>query len=318
MYLCDTSIDIHTFKLEKLPKLLLLLFLFCASYTFAQNTNPFEIKSRVKEPTSLEKKGKGATPIDNSNPFELKRKGDGTIATTAVPTQKKKKAKRKGYSTSKESRKSFVFIIVIGLLVILAILFTLFREVVGRVYRAFLNDKILNQLHREQGVLPGGPYLILYGLFFITAGIFVYFVLDYLKALPFEGNWTNLYACIGSVLAVFLFKHFLLSFVGWLFPIHKEISVYNFSIVIFNIIIGLILVPFIVLLAYGPPDLLKILFYISGGIIVAAFIFRQLRGLFLSGKYLASNKFHFLLYLCTVEIAPVVVLIKLILLSQEA
>ena len=42
------------------------------------------------------------------------------------------------------------------------------------------------------------------------------------------------------------------------------------------------------------------------------YIFRSLRGLFVAGRFLAFHKFHFLLYICTVEIAPVLILIKLI------
>ena len=306
----------HRTNLAKIPKLVCLLLILCASVSIAQNTNPFEIKSRLKNSSKVE--GKTTKLIDNSNPFEIKRRGNGAAEIVNTPNVKKKKTKRKGFSTTKESRKSFIFILMMTLLVLIAILFTLFREVVNRTWKAFLNEKMLNQLHREQGVLPDGPFMILYGLFFTTSGIFTFFLLDYLKVLPYEGNWINLYACIGSILAIFLFKHFLLTFVGWLFPIHIVSSTYNFSIVIFNIIIGLILVPFIVLLAYGPSDLLKILFYLAGGTIVCIFLFQQLRALFLSGKYLTANKFHFFLYLCTIEIAPVIVLIKLILLSQEA
>jgi hypothetical protein len=46
--------------------------------------------------------------------------------------------------------------------------------------------------------------------------------------------------------------------------------------------------------------ILIILFYIS----------RQLRGLFIAMPYIFSYKFHFLLYLCTIEIAPLAVLYK--------
>ncbi len=310
------SSGIQILKQGNLHFLSLLVLLFCASSSFAQNSNPFEIKSRLKAPVEAENDKADQSP-DNSNPFEIKR-GQNTGAAAPAIIKKSKKNKRKNRAADKKARQSFLFTVLIGLVIFIAILFTMLREYFWKVYDAFRNDNLLNQLQREQGFLPNTPYLFWYSLFFLTSGIFVFLLLDYSNSLPFDGYWLNLYACIGSVLAFFLFKHFLLSIIKWLFPIKKEISIYNFSIVIFNIIIGLILVPFVVFIGYGPSDLIKISFYISMGLVFITFVFRQLRGLFISGKYLILNKFHFLLYLCTVEIAPVIVLIKLILLYQEA
>ncbi len=312
------SSGIQILKQGKLHFLTLLVLLLCASSSFAQNSNPFEIKSRLKAPVETEDESdKADQSPDNSNPFEIKR-GQNTGAAAPAIIKKSKKSKRKNRAADRKARQSFLFTVLIGLVIFIAILFTMLREYFWKVYDAFRNDNLLNQLQREQGFLPNTPYLFWYSLFFITSGIFIFLLLDYSNSLPFDGYWLNLYACIGSVLAFFLFKHFLLSIIKWLFPIKKEISIYNFSIVIFNIIIGLILVPFVVFIAYGPSDLIKISFYISTGLIFITLVFRQLRGLFISGKYLILNKFHFLLYLCTVEIAPVIVLIKLILLYQEA
>lgn len=313
------SSGIQILKQGKLHFLTLLVLFFCALPSFAQNSNPFEIKSRLKAPVETENEsGETDQSADNSNPFEIKRaQNTGSAAAPAI-VKKSKKRKRKNRDADKKARQSFLFTVLIGLVIFIAILFTMLREYFWKVYDAFRNDNLLNQLQREQGFLPNTPYLFWYSLFFITSGIFIFLFLDYSNNLPFDGYWLNLYACIGSVLAFFLFKHFLLSIIKWLFPIKKEISVYNFSIVIFNIIIGLILVPFVVFIAYGPSDLIKTLFYITTGLVFITLVFRQLRGLFISGKYLILNKFHFLLYLCTVEIAPVIVLIKLILLYQEA
>jgi len=312
------SSGIQILKQGKLHFLPLLILLFCAFPSFAQDSNPFEIKSRLKAPVETEDKSdKTDQSSDNSNPFEIKRgKSTGAAATAVV--KKAKKRKRKNRDADRKARQSFLFSVFIGLVIFLAVLFTMLREYFLKVYNAFRNDNLLNQLQREQGFLPNAPYLFLYSLFFVTSGIFIFLLLDYLNKLPFDGYWTNLLACIGCVFGFFLFKHFLLSIISWLFPISKEVRIYNFSIVIFNIIIGLILVPFIIFIAYGSPDLIKILFYTAGGLVLATVLFRYLRGLFISGKYLILNKFHFLLYLCTVEIAPAIVLIKLILQYQEA
>lgn len=308
----------QTNGLGKLPLYFLLIFLAFCVCAQAQTSNPFEIKTRVKKaPETLEK---AAEPVDNSNPFELKPRLNPGIAaapkapqkeSTSFPVRKKKKGK-----VSAEKQRSFTFTVLVGVLILLALAMTLLREFIFKAYRAFLNDNMLGQLYREQGFLLNGPYLVLYSLYFISMGFFMYLALNHFEQLPFNGTWSNLIACIGTVMAVYLFKHLILRIVGWLFPIKKEISLYNFSIVVFNVIIGLAVIPFAIFMAFGPDDMFKMIFWIAIGMIGLALIFRQLRGLFISGKYLSLYKFHFLLYLCAVEIAPVMVLIKLILSGQ--
>jgi hypothetical protein len=47
------------------------------------------------------------------------------------------------------------------------------------------------------------------------------------------------------------------------------------------------------------------------GLVSIFYIYRSLRALNIGSKFLVSDQFHFLLYLCTVEVAPVVLLAKL-------
>lgn len=314
------SIGTQTNGLGKLPICFLLLFVAMSYFAQAQNSNPFEIKTRVKKTETAEKKPTATSP-ETSNPFDLKPRtnpglsGAKTSKTKkeSTPFLKRKKKKRK---VSPEKQRSFTFTVLVGVLLLLALAMTLLREFIFKAYRAFLNDNLLSQLYREQGFILNGPYLILYALFFISMGFFGYLALNHFNHLPFDGTWNNLIACIGTVIAIYLFKHLILRIVGWLFPIKKEISLYNFSIVVFNVIIGLAVIPFSAFMAFGPDDMFRMIFWTAIGLIGLALAFRQLRGLFISGKFLSLYKFHFLLYLCAVEIVPVVVLIKLILSEQ--
>ncbi len=310
----------QTNGLGKLPICFLLLFVAMSYFAQAQTSNPFEIKTRVKKVETAEAKPANA-PTETSNPFDLKPRTNpkSTRTTTAQPKKEStpflKRKKKKG-KVSPEKQRSFTFTILVVVLLLLALAMTLLREFIFKAYRAFLNDNLLSQLYREQGFILNGPYLILYGLYFISMGFFGYLALNHFEHLPFDGTWSNLLACIGTVMAIYLFKHLVLRIVGWLFPIKKEISLYNFSIVVFNVIIGLAVIPFSAFMAFGPDDMFRMIFWTAAGFIGIALAFRQLRGLFISGKYLSLYKFHFLLYLCAVEIVPVVVLMKLILSGQ--
>jgi hypothetical protein len=79
---------------------------------------------------------------------------------------------------------------------------------------------------------------------------------------------------------------------------------------------GLALTPLNIFMAYSPTGLSSIFMYLAIAAIFVIFILRALRGLFVGASYLSTHPFHFLLYLCTAEIAPLAVLAKLVLLKS--
>lgn len=291
-------------------RVLLGLLIFIQVLASAQTGNPFDLAPRLTEKpdTSTAVKAKPGNPFDI-----IKSPVDSDVRRRSAEEPLFKKPKEILRSNRDNvARSTFFFSLIVGMLVLSAIFMTLLRAFIGKVYKAFLNDNLLNQLHREQGSFASLPFQMLYLLAFIIMGIFLFLVLDFNDALLFSSLWKNLFACIGFVAAVFIAKHILLSFLAWLYPIEKEVKVYSFTIMVFNVIIGLILLPFNVIIAYAPVEMVSIAIYIALGILCLVYLFRQLRSLFAASKYLVFHKLHFLLYLCAVEIAPVLVLIKMI------
>ena len=64
------------------------------------------------------------------------------------------------------------------------------------------------------------------------------------------------------------------------------------------------------LFAYGPDSLKMPILYLIFAVIAGVYLFMFLRSLFSAGRFLSFHKFHFLLYICTVEIAPVLILVR--------
>ena len=115
----------------------------------------------------------------------------------------------------------------------------------------------------------------------------------------------------GIATGLFFLKHFVIKFLGWVFPIQKETSIYSMTITIFGIILSIILFAANVTIAYAPPQIISTIIYLSFIIIGIVYFFRSIRGLSIASKFLNRNKFHFFIYLCAVEIAPVLILWKL-------
>jgi hypothetical protein len=202
----------------------------------------------------------------------------------------------------------FVFSVTLFSLILLTFIFSLLRGILLRVYRGILNENILNQIFRDKESIGPFPYWTLYLLFFINGGFFLFLLSHQFNQMPWISDpyYLQLLKCIGVVTGLLLLKHLVLSIIAYVFPVEKEMRLYNFMILAFNIILGIALVPINLMAAYSPEKATHTI------IIVLFYLFRHLRGVMIANNYLVFHKFHFLLYICTVEIAPVMVLLKLI------
>ena len=122
----------------------------------------------------------------------------------------------------------------------------------------------------------------------------------------------SLILCMLGVGAIYILKYIQLRIVGLILPYENEIGFYSFIVSITNKVIGYLLLPALFILAYVPQSAQFYVLYILLGILAIIYIYRALRGLAIGSNTILFHKFHFFIYLCTVEIAPVVILLKLL------
>jgi hypothetical protein len=293
--------------LRSVVAILIILF-FCQPYSVAQQGgNPFELTPRLDKPVAEDTT---SVANDTGNPFDVVPPTEGSVQEPrqAVELQ----PQPTDSSVTPNSR--LALIVNIFLFLALTILVTFFRTQLNRAYRAFLNDNMLGQLQRERETVGGLPYYLFYTLFFFSAGFFIYQLSHHFEYEMLRGQqWLSFLLCTGLLTAFFLSKHILLSIIAFIFPIQKEIRLYSMTIIVFSLMLGLLLLPSNLLLSFAPESLARSVVLISLLIIAAIYLFRVLRSLFIGNKFLLFHKFHFLLYICTVEIAPMVIIIRLFL-----
>ena len=292
-----------------------LVLLGCSSL-FAQNgNNPFELKHRqTSAPSEIE----DAQETDNrliksNNPFDI---ADQPIIKTKKPLSSEKSPNPNIKEAAAETNKNYLFWTFFIVLAFFTTVVALARKRLEQSYQAFLNDNYLRQLHRvNQGKFSLG-YFLLYLLFFINAGIFIYLAGNYYNANLPKNFISIALVCLGVTIA-FSIKHGLLYYIEKIFPISKEIKLYSFTIMIFSIVLGITLLPINIFAAFASEGLTKSAIWIGLGAILAIYSFRSLRGLSIGSRYMMLHSFHFLLYLCAVEILPVLILIKIVLLRID-
>lgn len=270
--------------------------------------NPFEILPRLpKEVLTADGLVRAAT-----NPFDVAPHRAPTAAVALATNETEPFRPFAVLPRGGGLPKGVLFGVLLTVLGILTFSVAANRGAVGKAWRGFLNDNALTVAQREASGLVGStPYYLLYLNFLLNVGVFIFLVTHFFTNERFN-NLTFLLLCMVGGAGIFLFKHLMLTALRWLFLVEAEVRRYNFLILIFNCVLGLFLVPFNFLIAFSQDaNYEAILVFWVLGLVGIFYAYRGLRASSIGSKFLASDQFHFLLYLCCVEIAPVLFLIKL-------
>ena len=171
---------------------------------------------------------------------------------------------------------------------------------------------LASQLHREQEMSTTFPTMALLFNFNVVLGLGL-FVLFGGKGMFGQGFLLlELLAFVSMVLMVNMIKYGLYKLAGLVFPFSKDQSLFIFHFFLIEKVLGLVLIPFVFVIAYATEGLSNAAQYIAVVLFIVAFLHLGWRGITIAKKRMSLYPYHFLLYICTLEIAPVVVLARLL------
>ncbi len=211
--------------------------------------------------------------------------------------------------------KSFIFGIMLAILTFFTLAVGSNRSVLLKAWRSFLGANAMTVAQREALGFSGyTPYLLMYINFMLNAGVFVFLVVQALHADGRYNNFAVFFICLISFSTLLLLKHLIISLMAWLFGgMAADLAKYNFLILTFSCVLGFFLIPFNFVVAFAGTQNWQ--FFVTLWLLALAGIFivyGLFRALTLGTKYLFGYPMHFLLYLCTAEIIPVLLLMKLL------
>jgi hypothetical protein len=293
-----------------------------AAQAVANNGSPFNISPTATttapplggDTTTMPAASTSEVPIleNSNNPFEILRGGAATIDTNSLKTKTMLEQAAPSLLSRETYSKNFLFWIFLITLSLMAVVVANGRAALWDAYQALLSNNALRHIYRLQAGWGNIAQLALYGLFLLNASIFAFLMIyRFIGKPPMNQFWTFLF-CILGVCAAFLIKHTILYIISAIFPITKEIKLYNFIIITSGILLGLILLPLNIFIAYSPEVLGNILTYTAFVAIAAVYVVRSLRSLSVASPFLGADQFHFFIYLCAVELAPILILAKLL------
>lgn len=209
--------------------------------------------------------------------------------------------------------KEVLFYSLILLLLFFALLRNLFPKYFGDLFRLFFRTTLKQRQIKEQMMQTTLPSLIFNLFFVITAALYTDLLLQHFNLSPEKSFWLLFFYCLAGLLSIYLLKYLGLKISGWLFNMEDAANSYIFIVFIVNKMAGIYLLPFIVLLSFMEGDLYQIFLILSWVGIGMLFIYRFILTFSAVHNQIKVNLFHFFLYLCAFEIAPLLLIYKLLL-----
>jgi len=209
----------------------------------------------------------------------------------------------------KPNSKDMIFYILLGLVIVLAIIRIIFTKYMRNLFTLFFQTSFRQNQTRDHLAQDSIASLLTNLIFVLCGGIYISLMTNFFDANSLTFTTMVIYGSI-AVTVTYLFKFIFLSFLGWIFNIKEMIQSYNFVVFLLNKIIGICLVPFVWLIAFSTDGIRQVAVTISICLLILLFIYRYIVGISIARKGIQVNALHFFLYLCCVEVMPLMLLFK--------
>ena len=203
-----------------------------------------------------------------------------------------------------------LFYILTALFLVLGLLRTFFSRYFTTMFRVFFNTSLRqNQLtdQLEQAALPS----LLFNIFFVTSlGLYIYILWEHQNIYHAVINWAYLGFSVLAVVVCYMVKYVSLLFTGWLTNLKPEAKIYIFSIFLLNKIIGMLLLPFTLIIAFSTYKVAQYAIIISFVLLSILLLSRFFRTYGLLQNRLKLNGIHFFIYTISLEVLPIMIIYK--------
>jgi len=187
-----------------------------------------------------------------------------------------------------------------------------FSRYVQNVIQASYNFFSARRIQEESNALRSRVFYFMNFLFFINISLFSAQYLEFKHISIFNQHGFVLFLLSFLVwLIIYGLKGFFLFTLDFLFLAKGKFMTYNSTVFIYNKLFGFFLLPVVAVLPYIPVYTVLWLFKITAIVFIFLYIFRIFRGLQIGIKNRLSI-FYLILYLCALEILPMMLLYKAI------
>lgn len=213
----------------------------------------------------------------------------------------------------RKTQEQWLVYLFLGIVFLYALIRNIYFKTLNVIFQAYWNDRAINQFTRDDNFFKLRSSILYFVMFAMVYGILFKIILNY-YGIRLRPNDYEEYLFICSFAAIFYFSKFILmKLSGYIFSIPKLMSGYLSIISISNFVYSIIAIPFIILYHYLDGTWASSVLYFTLILFIFNTVYKYLR----TGTFIINNfqfpKFYLFLYLCSLEIMPLLIIYKMFL-----
>lgn len=211
----------------------------------------------------------------------------------------------------RKASNDWLILLILLAVVLFASVRTSWTKYLGRLFYSVVNQSISYRLFQEKNssLLFGAFQLDI--IFYLVFSVFVFQMIKFFRLEFFSQNFFLFLMSLVFVVSYFLLKRAIYRFTGFVVEKQVETEEFLFNMSNFNRITGMMLLPVVTLIAFSPFRNTEILI-ISGVFMVISLYFLLIMRGFITLLKKQFSIFYLFLYFCTLEILPLVLLYKVL------
>nr|WP_262912771.1 DUF4271 domain-containing protein [Membranihabitans marinus] len=268
-----------------------------------KDKNAFNINPPSDSGTALPEIEENIPPLDHDSVTES------IIASPAKDTEDEESLLNKilPQDTSENQEESithveyWAFILDLLLLLLTTGLFLYDREIFNNIRKASVQENLLRYIYRDMYIRKPYPFYYLNIIYLLG---FSYFIYKVGVAYKFDPSFINYLIILACLTLLFFIKHILLHILSNISDNSFEIKFYQYWLILFSGLMGIIIIPVILMLSVFNTALIKNTIIILGILVILLYLYRLAKSVIHGRFYITKHVFHFFLYFCAVEIIP--------------
>lgn len=218
---------------------------------------------------------------------------------------------------TRNSRRIFEKEWVFGVLLFTVALFVFVRifyhKYLSSIVTSLVNIQLSEKLLREKSVLVRRVFFLLDAAYILALGLYAYKLTKHFNIdIGIANDFTLFLALVGVLTALITFRQLIVRVIAIIFDSVAVFREYNHNSFIVNKNLGIYLLPILISSFYTPEIISAYLFSLATILVLISLLVRYFKGIQIILKY-NIFLFYSILYLCTLEILPVLIGIKFVL-----
>jgi hypothetical protein len=207
-------------------------------------------------------------------------------------------------------RDPWIIAVVLGLLAFTGFLNVFLGNDIKNVLQSFYNSQAISQTDKEGGLINSWAFVGLFILFSLSLGLLLYQLTQYYN-ISYRLSGFALFISFAAIISLLMaFKFIIIKFIGFIFQLDTLVSEYitvlNLTYFTMAFVLLIVAICFSLLASRFIPLLLNFTLAFTALI----FLWQYLRNSMNIISDLRFHKFYLFVYLCALEICPVLIIIK--------